>query len=50
MTQYLLNIDSTYRDRKLYPLSTEYGVIVNPTPAATSATNIYSVNNIIFDN
>ena len=48
MTQYLLNIDSTYRDRKLYPLSTEYGVIVNPTPAATSATNIYSVNNIIY--
>lgn len=48
MSQYIMNIDSTYRDRKLYPFSTEFGVIVNSTPGQYSAGNIYSVNNIIY--
>jgi hypothetical protein len=43
-----MNIDSTYRDRKQYPFSTEYGVIVNSTPGYYSAGNVYSVNNIIY--
>lgn len=43
-----MNIDSTYRDRKLYPFSTEFGVIVNGTPAMNSSSNIYSVENIIY--
>lgn len=48
MSQYIMNIDSTYRDRKQYQFSTEFGVIVNPTPGYYSAGNIYSVNNIIY--
>jgi len=32
MSQYILNVDSTYRDQKQYPYSTEFGVVVNPTP------------------
>lgn len=48
MSQYIMNIDSTYRDRKLYAFSTEFGVIVNSTPGQSSAGNIYSVNNIIY--
>lgn len=48
MSQYIMNIDSTYRDRKLYQFSTEFGVIVNSTPSAFSAGNIYSVANIIY--
>ena len=43
-----MNIDSTYRDRKQYQLSTEFGVIVNATPGYYSAGNIYSVNNIVY--
>lgn len=43
-----MNIDSTYRDRKLYQFSTEFGVIVNSTPGQFSSGNIYSVNNIIY--
>lgn len=43
-----MNIDSTYRDRKQYPFSTEFGVIVNSTPGYYSAGNVYSVNNIIY--
>lgn len=48
MSQYIMNIDSTYRDRKLYQFSTEFGVIVNSTPSQYSAGNIYSVNNIVY--
>lgn len=48
MSQYIMNIDSTYRDRKIYRFSTEFGVIVNATPGYNSAANIYSVNNIIY--
>ena len=48
MSQYLMNIDSTYRDRKQYQFSTEFGVIVNATPGYYSAGNIYSVNNIVY--
>ena len=48
MSQYLMNIDSTYRDRKQYQFSTEFGVIVNGTPGYYSAGNIYSVNNIVY--
>ena len=40
MSQYIMNIDSTYRDRKQYQFSTEFGVIVNPTPGYYSAGNI----------
>lgn len=43
-----MNIDSTYRDRKMYQFSTEFGVVVNSTPGQMSAGNIYSVNNIIY--
>lgn len=43
-----MNIDSTYRDRKLYQFSTEFGVIVNSTPGYYSSGNVYSVNNIIY--
>lgn len=43
-----MNIDSTYRDRKLYNLSTEFGIIVNGTPGNQSSSNIYSVDNIIY--
>jgi hypothetical protein len=43
-----MNIDSTYRDRKQYQFSTEFGVIVNATPGYFSASNIYSVNNIVY--
>lgn len=43
-----MNIDSTYRDRKLYKFSTEFGVIVNGTPSNQSAANVYSVENIIY--
>lgn len=48
MSQYLMNIDSTYRDRKQYALSTEFGVIVNGTPGTQSSSNVYSVENIIY--
>jgi len=48
MSQYIMNIDSTYRDRKQYQFSTEFGVIVNSTPGQYSAGNVYSVNNIIY--
>jgi len=48
MSQYLLNIDSTYRDNKQYPLSTEFGVIVNGTPGNQSAGNVYNINNIVY--
>lgn len=48
MSQYLMNIDSTYRDQKQYPLSTEFGVIVNPTPGDHSAGNICAVQNVIY--
>lgn len=48
MSQYIMNIDSTYRDRKLYQFSTEFGVVVNSTPGQSSMGNIYSVNNIIY--
>lgn len=48
MSQYLLNIDSTYRDQKLYRFSTEFGVMVNPTPGQNAAGNIYVIDNIIY--
>lgn len=48
MSQFIMNIDSTYRDRKMYELSTEFGVVVNSTPGRDSASNIYHVNNIIY--
>lgn len=48
MSQYIMNVDSTYRDRKQYQFSTEFGVIVNSTPGYYSAGNTYSVNNIIY--
>jgi len=48
MSQYLLNVDSTYRDQKQYPYSSEFGVIVNPTPGRFAAGNIYSVTNTIY--
>jgi hypothetical protein len=48
MSQYILNVDSTYRDQKQYPYSTEFGVIVNPTPGNSAAGNNYSVTNIIY--
>lgn len=48
MSQYLLNIDSTYRDRKIYPFSTEFGVMVNPTPGDNASGNVYLVDNIIY--
>lgn len=48
MSQFIMNIDSTYRDRKMYELSTEFGVVVNSTPGRDSASNIYYVNNIIY--
>jgi len=48
MSQYIMNIDSTYRDQKQYPLSTEFGVIVNSTPNEYASGNIYTVENIIY--
>lgn len=43
-----MTIDSTYRDSKQYFYSTEFGVIVNPTPGNQNASNIYTVQNIIY--
>lgn len=48
MSQYIMNIDSTYRDQKQYPLSTEFGVIVNSKPGQFSSGNIFIVENVIY--